>query len=827
MFSALLLAGLLAAPIATIALFMRRPVRWGASEGTRRRVGRLAGALIWSVVLVAVVAALLALIGVTTRNIAVDGIWLLVASLIWLPATRRWSPLAHVCWSCTFYVFVVYLAFMAWWTFASHLGVAGDVGGMLLWALELFAALLGLVYLWELCDVLGRASWIRRIGEPQLESVTPSGRHPFVSLHVPCYNEPPEMVIETLRSLCALDYPAFEVIVIDDNTDEDELWHPVGAWCQEHAVKFIHLSAWPGYKSGALNYALTQMIDPRTELIGVVDSDYQIEPDFLKRCAPLFDDPQVGFIQAPQDYRDWEHAPFYRRLYFSYKYFFAVSQPSRNERDGAIFAGTMGLIRREALEQVGGWDEWCITEDAELSLRLLRAGWSGLHVDSSFGKGVMPLTFESLKGQRFRWCFGGIQILRRHWRSMMPGRPNAHNRLTAGQRWAYFSGAFQWYGDLLALVFFVFLLVGAGNIVLSGGLVFRKLTGFLLGAIPLLVVLGLLRAVALVRRGTGASWRDAIGAFLIWQSTALTVAQASVQALFAKEAAFLRTPKTLGEPRLSDAFRANWVETLLGLLGVVAIVGAVARGSGYGGWLIGGLLLWPTLSFLSAPYNSVSAQRAALPPELRERRRTEYQRGRALRATYAAGGLGVAGAGAAAAMALFVPGPANVLPPQIVAPSQGHSVTYGPRASAAAAGSRNPATAGGVRGGRHRTRRPGTRHSRHHAGGAGAGAPIRRHGGNTVTSPGPRTATSPTPTTPGLTTTRTAPAPTTPTTTTSAPVTSTATQTGPATTPTTSSSTTPTTSTTTTPTTSSSTTPTTSPSTSTTTSPAAAIGTTT
>ena len=186
-----------------------------------------------------------------------------------------------------------------------------------------------------------------------------------------------------------------------------------------HEVKFVHLSDWPGYKSGALNYALEHMVEDSCELIGVIDSDYQIEPHFLRRCAPLFADAKVGFIQAPQDYRDWQDAPFYRRLYYSYHYFFAVSQPSRNERDGAIFAGTMGLIRRRALEQAGGWDEWCITEDAELSLRILRNGWSGLHVDSSFGKGIMPLTFEALKGQRFRWCFGGIQILRRHWRSML------------------------------------------------------------------------------------------------------------------------------------------------------------------------------------------------------------------------------------------------------------------------------------------------------------------------------------------------------------------------------------------------------------------------
>ena len=75
-----------------------------------------------------------------------------------------------------------------------------------------------------------------------------------------------------------------------------------------------------------------------------------------------------------------------------------------------------------------------------------------------WGYGIMPLTFEALKGQRYRWCFGGIQILRMHWRSMMPGRPNRANHLTTGQRWAYLAGAVQWYGDLLGLLFLIFLL---------------------------------------------------------------------------------------------------------------------------------------------------------------------------------------------------------------------------------------------------------------------------------------------------------------------------------------------------------------------------------
>ena len=541
----------------------------------------------------------------------------------------------------------------------------------MLWLLELFAAVLACAYLWELCDALGTERWRRRITRETPREVPPGGL-PFVSLHVPAHNEPPDMVIETLTSLLRLDYPNYEVVVIDDNTDDEQLWRPVADWCTSHGVTFFHLADWPGYKSGALNVALREYTDPRAELVGVVDSDYQLDPDFLRRCAPLFADEGVGFIQAPQDYRDWEQAPYFRRLYYSYKYFFAISQPSRNEHDGAIFAGTMGLIRRAALESVGGWDEWCITEDAELSLRLLRAGWSGLHVDDSYGRGVMPLTFEALKSQRYRWCFGGIQILRMHWRSMLPGARTAANRLRPAQRWAYFTGAVQWYGDLLGLAFFLLLLVGAVNLASGGGELFRKLTAFVVATVPVLVALGLLRAVALLRRGTGASWRDAVGAFLVWQSTALVVARASVQGLFAKRAEFLRTPKTTDRTSWWTAIRANWAETGLAVLGLAGIAAGLSRVDTYAGPLLAGLLVFPTLGLAAAPVNSLAAQRATLPPDLGERRRTEWLRDRRVRG--AAVGVTAAGTlvgiGIVAAL-LSTPSSAPVHPPRLIGPAQG------------------------------------------------------------------------------------------------------------------------------------------------------------
>jgi cellulose synthase/poly-beta-1,6-N-acetylglucosamine synthase-like glycosyltransferase len=670
MLSALLLAALIAASLATVVLFVPIPVV-RRSAGVWPWVRRLIGALAGTAVLGGVVAGILALLGVTRSNIEFGVAGIVVASVVWLPATRDWRAAGHLCWATTTLLFVAYLAFMLHWTFVSHLGGLGTAGSLVLWTLELFAALLSAAYLWELCDTLGRESWRRRVRRlPPAPSATPT--LPFVSLHVPAYNEPPEMVIDTLTSAAALDYERFEVIAIDDNSSEEALWRPVEAWCHDNAVKFVHLHDWPGYKSGALNYALRHETDPRAELVGVVDSDYQLDPAFLQRCVPLFEDPKIGFIQAPQDYRDWQVAPFYRRLYYSYRYFFAVSQPSRNERDGAIFAGTMGLIRRQALEEVGGWDEWCITEDAELSLRLLRAGWSGLSVDYSFGHGIMPLTFEALKGQRFRWCFGGIQILRRHWRWLMPGDPTPDNRLGLGQRWSYLSGAIQWYGDLLALVFFFLLLIGAANLALGGGVLFRKLSGFLVATIPLLVALGLVRAVALLRRGTGASWREALGAFVVWQSTALIVARASVQGLFAKQAEFLRTPKTSDDATIWDALRSNWGETTLAALGLAGIAVRLARIGGYAGPLTAALLVWPTIAFASAPINSFAAHRAVLPDDLRARRRTEYLRsGMTRRVTVAAGGLVAAGAAATAALALLAGGTATVSAPQLIGPARG------------------------------------------------------------------------------------------------------------------------------------------------------------
>src|ERR1700756_4488423 len=164
--AALVLAGIIAAPIGTAGLLVqaRRRVRTsGAWPATRR----FSFAIIGTVVLAAVVVAVLRLLG-DSQHLAIEGAaGLAVSSLIWLPVTRRWNARGHLCWSSTIFLFVVYLAFVLQWTIDSHLGPASTAGGLLLWLLELFAAILACAYLWEICDALGSEHWRRRLNRPE------------------------------------------------------------------------------------------------------------------------------------------------------------------------------------------------------------------------------------------------------------------------------------------------------------------------------------------------------------------------------------------------------------------------------------------------------------------------------------------------------------------------------------------------------------------------------------------------------------------------------------------------------------------------------------
>jgi cellulose synthase/poly-beta-1,6-N-acetylglucosamine synthase-like glycosyltransferase len=572
-------------------------------------------------------------------------IFVFVVCAVVVAARPVWSPVGQVFFGAYLAAALAYLAFAAGVTVAGGLSAAASVASAFLFVLESFALFLTASFAFETCDVLCRTRHSRRF--PQSDS----SYQPFVSLQIPSYNEPPDMLIKTIETAEAIDYPNFEIVVIDNNTEDEETWRPVEEYCRDRPnVTFAHIDALEGYKSGALNLAMRDLTDERAEVIGIVDSDYLIHPSYLKETTGYFADLEVAFVQTPQDYREWKGNPYFTACYDAYRYFFSTSMPSRNERDSIIFAGTMGLLRREAIESVSGWDEWVITEDADASLRMLRAGWSGLFVHRSYGQGIMPLTFAALKSQRYRWCFGGMQILRKHWRSLMPWDPSVDNRLSVAQRLDYLISGLQWLNDLVYLCFTIALLV-IGSILLTGSRVpVRPFVGPTVLLPAVLLASGLIRAVWALQKRERISYGRALLAFVNWLSLSLTVARACVEGLVRREGAFLRTPKTGRVGRLGAAIAAARAETLLSatLLGLGIALLAYGNASA----LVAALVFWQATVYFSSPAMSWLNQRAELTPELERRRRTEERRERlALAAKRMSLGSGVV---VAASAAIFV-----------------------------------------------------------------------------------------------------------------------------------------------------------------------------
>jgi len=337
------------------------------------------------------------------------------------------------------------------WTWVQVNHAAYDPGLRAIWytMISMQVVLFGVILAdgLEITELMFRSHW-RRLIKPKRHAPMMGG--PKVSIHVPCYNEPPHMVIETMDALARLNYDNFEVLIIDNNTKDDAVWKPLEAHCATLGprFRFFHLANWPGFKAGALNFALRESA-PDTEIIAVIDSDYTVDPDWLSAMVPHFGNPKVGLVQSPQDYRDWKGDLFKTMCNWEYAGFFNIGMITRNERNAIIQHGTMTMMRRTALEQAGGWAEWCITEDADLGLTMFEQGWEALYAPDSFGRGFIPDSFSAYKTQRHRWAYGAVQIMKHHWRNFLP----ASKVLTAGQRYHFVAGWIPWFADAAHLLF--------------------------------------------------------------------------------------------------------------------------------------------------------------------------------------------------------------------------------------------------------------------------------------------------------------------------------------------------------------------------------------
>ena len=344
---------------------------------------------------------------------------------------------------------------------------------LLMWlvpALALMGAIL-LAQVFEFAELFWDGSLSERAAPQPLPAHEPA---PFVSIHLACCNEPPEMVIETINSLLELDWPVFEVLVVDNNTSDASRWQPVrdhveaiqarsrrdaGAAPQ---VRFFHLPSWPGYKAGALNFAL-EHTHASAAWVAVVDADYVVAKNWLRDLGGWLHDGTVGAVQSPQAHRDWGARRLHRMMNWEYDGFFRIGMHHRHERGAVVQHGTMTLVRASALRALQGWATDCICEDTELGLRLLQQRYRVVYVDRVLGTGLLPSDFGAYQRQRRRWAQGGMQILRRHVRGLIgleragavPAGAVAGSRpgLTASQRYHFLAGWLPWIGDGLHLLF--------------------------------------------------------------------------------------------------------------------------------------------------------------------------------------------------------------------------------------------------------------------------------------------------------------------------------------------------------------------------------------
>jgi exo-beta-1,3-glucanase (GH17 family)/cellulose synthase/poly-beta-1,6-N-acetylglucosamine synthase-like glycosyltransferase len=388
---------------------------------------------------------------------------------------------------------------------------------------------------------------------------------PKVSIHVPAYFEPPEMLKQTLDAVARLDYPNFECVVIINNTPDPAFWQPIQDHCRMlgERFKFINAEKVKGFKAGALRIAMDRTAAD-AEIIGIIDADYVVDPDWLKDLVPVFADPRVGLVQAPQDHRDEDRSVMHYMMNGEYAGFFDIGMVQRNEENAIIVHGTMCLIRRAAMDMAGGWAGDTICEDTDLGLAIIEQGWLTHYTNHRYGHGLLPDTYEAFKKQRHRWAYGGFQIVKKHWRRFLPGA----SRLTRDQRREFSLGWLNWLGaESLGVVVAILNLIWVPIVAFADiAIPDRILT------LPIIAsfVVSLVHFLVMYRLRVPVKAGQMLGAMIAAMSVQWTVSRAVANGLITEHLPFARTSKG-GLSRMSIEFQAFWEA----VIGVLLLIGAV------------------------------------------------------------------------------------------------------------------------------------------------------------------------------------------------------------------------------------------------------------
>lgn len=268
---------------------------------------------------------------------------------------------------------------------------------------------------------------------------------PLVEVLVPTCGEPEALVEQSLRACLSLDYPRFRVWLLDD-AQRPEL----ARLCRRLGCRYLSRSDRRHAKAGNLNQALPRL---EGELLAVFDADVVPQRPFLRRTVGLFSDGQVALVQTPQCYRTADpvirNLGLERWLMPDEEYFYRWIEPTRQAVGAVVCAGTSFLVRRTALQQVGGFETGTSSEDLATGIRLSAAGHRVLYLNDKLSAGLAPPSLMAMARQRSRWASGTLQTLR------TGANPLRIAGLTPLQRLAFLEGILHWCNVVPQLVLLV------------------------------------------------------------------------------------------------------------------------------------------------------------------------------------------------------------------------------------------------------------------------------------------------------------------------------------------------------------------------------------
>jgi cellulose synthase (UDP-forming) len=265
---------------------------------------------------------------------------------------------------------------------------------------------------------------------------------PWVDIMITTYSEDWDILEKTIEGAKNIDYPNKKIWILDDTRRQ---W--LKECCLQEGIGYITRPDNRGKKAGNQNNGLRHTNAP---FILQLDADFVPMPGILSRTIGFFSNPKIAIVQTPQSYRNCE--PFRwnlgleRTISDEAQAFYYDDQASRDAWGVSFFCGTSAVIRRAALESIGGFPEECDTEDIFTSIILLASGWRTICLPEPLSIGVAPANLTALIKQRTRWCHGNLRML------FLKRGPLRCPGLSLFQRWAFFSP--HWVTGNLAQVFY-------------------------------------------------------------------------------------------------------------------------------------------------------------------------------------------------------------------------------------------------------------------------------------------------------------------------------------------------------------------------------------